>query len=81
MNGFVKSSTIIAIVLLSATVAFAAGTLRPAPSGGIHPDPLHGKDNAVTHATNPTARDAIGEAIAREVSREEQDKLRILRVK
>lgn len=67
MNGFVKSSTIIAIVLLSATVAFAAGTLRPAPSGGIHPDPLHGKDNAVTHATNDTATAAI--------SKEKEDKL------
>lgn len=68
MNGFVKSSTIIAILLLSATVAYA-GDLRPAPSGGnaIHPDPLHGKDNAVTHATNDTATAAI--------SKEKEDKL------
>lgn len=72
MIGFVKKSTFIAIVLLSATVAYA-GDLRPAPSGGnaIHPDPLHGKDNALQHVTNPTARDAI--------SKEQEDKLRKLR--
>lgn len=72
MIGFVKSSTILAILLLAATVAYA-GDLRPAPSGGngIHPDPLHGKDNAVTHATNDTATTAI--------SKEKEDKLRRLR--
>lgn len=73
MNGFVKSSTVIAILLLSATVAFADGTLRPAPSGGngIHPDPLHGKDNALGHVVengNQTAYDAV-----------DKDKLRVLR--
>jgi hypothetical protein len=72
MIGFVKKSTFIAIVLLSASVAYA-GDLRPAPSGGnsIHPDPLHGKDNAMTHATNDTATAAI--------SKEKEDKLRRLR--
>lgn len=68
MNGFVKSSTIIAIVLLSASIAYAAGdNLRPAGGNAIHPDPLHGKDNAMTHATNDTATDAI--------SKEKEDKL------
>lgn len=72
MIGFVKSSTILAILLLSATFAYA-GDLRPAPSGGngIHPDPLHGKDQALTNVSNPNAIEAI--------SKEEEDKLRKLR--
>ena len=71
MIGFVKSSTVIAILLLSATFAYAAGDLHKAPSGGtnMHPD---GKSNALSHVpvANETARAAIGEAIAREDARE-----------
>lgn len=73
MNGFVKSSTVIAILLLSATFAYA-GDLKAVNQGGtnMHPD---GKSNALNHATNDTARAAIGESMARE----EADKLRKLR--
>ena len=76
MIGFVKSSTIIAIVLLSATFAYA-GDLKAVHEGGnnMHPVPQHGKVNALDHVTNDTARAAINEAI----SREEADKLRKLR--
>lgn len=79
MIGFVKSSTIIAILLLSASFAYA-GDLKAVTPGGtnMHPD---GKSNALNHVpvANETARDAISEAIAREEAREEADKLRRLR--
>ena len=77
MIRFVKSSTIIAILLLSATFAYAANDLKAVNQGGtnMHPAPRDGKQNALEHVTNPTARDAIGEAIARE----DADKLRKLR--
>jgi hypothetical protein len=79
MIGFVKSSTIIAILLLSATFAYA-GDLKAVNPGGtnMHPD---GKSNALSHVpvANETARTAIGEAIAREEAIEEADKLRKLR--
>lgn len=73
MIGFVKRSTIIAILLMSANFAYA-GDLKAVHQGGtnVHPD---GKANALNHATNDTARAAIGEAMARE----EADKLRRLR--
>lgn len=72
MIGFVKRSTIVAIVLLSATFAYA-GDLRPAPQGGnnLHPAPQGGKETALTHVTNQTAIDAI--------TKEKEDKLRRLR--
>lgn len=71
MIGFAKKVSIIAIVLLSASVAYA-GDLRPAPSGGndMHPAPHDGKETALSHVTNPTAREAI--------SKEQEDKLRKL---
>ncbi len=72
MIGFVKKSAFIAILLLSATFAYA-GDLKPVHEGGnnVHPAPLHGNDNALQHVTNPTAREAI--------SKEQEDKIRKLR--
>jgi hypothetical protein len=77
MIGFVKSSTIIAILLLSATFAYAGNDLKAVNPGAggtnMHPD---GKSNALSHVpvANETARAAIEEAIARK----EVDKLRRL---
>lgn len=67
MIGFVKSSTIVAILLLSATFAYA-GELKALPRGAtnVHPD---GKSNALGHVENGTARAAIDEAIDREEAR------------
>lgn len=76
MIGFVRSSTIIAILLLSATFAYA-GDLKAVTGGGndnMHPAPGHGQATALTHVTNPKAIDAIGE-----VGKEEKDKIRKLR--
>jgi hypothetical protein len=72
MIGLVKSSTLIAILLLSANLAYA-GDLKAVHEGGnnMHPAPQSGKDTALTHVTNPTAREAI--------SKEQEDKLRKLR--
>jgi hypothetical protein len=80
MIGFVKSSTIIAILLFSASVAFAAGdNLRPAGGNNMHPAPGHGQATALTHVTNPAAVEAIGE-VGKE-TKDDKEKLRILRVK
>jgi hypothetical protein len=72
MIGFAKKSTFIAILLFSATVAYA-GDLRPAPQGGsnMHPAPQGSKDTALLHVTSQTAIDAI--------NKENEDKLRRLR--
>jgi hypothetical protein len=72
MIGFVKSSTILAVLLLSATFAYA-GDLKAVHGGGtnVHPAPLHGNDQALTNVSNPTAIEAI--------SKEEEAKLRKLR--
>ncbi|HEV8645720.1 MAG TPA: hypothetical protein VGR01_09135 [Burkholderiales bacterium] len=76
MIGFVKSSTIIAILLLSATFAYA-GDLRPAPSGGnnMHPAPQGSKDTAVEMVGQHAQSSAAIEA----VSKVQEDKLRRLR--
>ena len=75
MIGFVKGSTIVAILLLSATFAYA-GDLRPAPSGGggITPAPQGSKDTAVQQVQN-----ANNQTAAEAVSKEEEDRLRRLR--
>ena len=72
MIGFVKSSTILAVLLLSATFAYA-GDLKAVHQGGtnVHPAPQHGKDQALTNVNNTTAIEAI--------SKEEEAKLRKLR--
>ena len=72
MIGLVKSSTLIAILLLSANLAYA-GDLKAVHEGGsnVHPAPLHGNDNALQHVENTTARAAI--------SKEQEDKIRRLR--
>lgn len=75
MIGFVKRPTIIAVLLLSATFAYA-GDLRPAPSGGnnMHPAPQGSKDTAIEmvtlHAQSPAALEAV--------TKERGDKLRRL---
>jgi hypothetical protein len=87
MIGFVKRSTIIAILLLSATFAYAGNDLKAVHESGtnMHPD---GKSNALTHVpvANETARAAIGEAIVREEARDarvlrpvKDDKLRAVK--
>ena len=77
MIGFVKRPTIIAVLLLSATFAYAAGdNLRPAPSGGsnMHPAPQGSKDTAIEmvtlHAQSPAALQAV--------TKEREDRLRRL---
>ena len=74
MIGSAKKLAIIAIVLLSASVAYA-GDLKAVNQGqsgnNVHPAPLHGNDNALQHVANPTAREAI--------SKEQEDKIRKLR--
>ena len=75
MIGFVKSSTMIAILLMSATFAYA-GDLKAVPAGGnnMHPAPGHGQATALNNVSNTKALDAIGE-----VGKEEKDKIRKLR--
>ena len=76
MSGFVKKSTILATVLLSATFAYA-GDLRPAPQGGnnMHPAPQGPSDPALQNGnvTNETAIAAI--------SKEKEDKLKLRRLR
>lgn len=74
MIGFLKRSTILATILLSATFAYAGG-LTPAPQGGnnLQPAPQDGKETALAHVTNETARAAI--------SKEEGDKQQLRKLR
>lgn len=78
MIGFVKRSTIIAILLLSATFAYAGNDLKAVHESGtnMHPAPGHGQATALTHVTNPTAVEAIGE-----VGKEPKDKQQLRKLR
>jgi hypothetical protein len=77
MIGFVKSSTIIAVLLLSATFAYAGNDLKAVHEGGnnMHPAPQGSKDTAVEMVGQHAQSSAAIEA----VSKVQEDKLRRLR--
>jgi hypothetical protein len=74
MIGFVKKSTILVAILLSATFAYA-GDLRPAPGGqsgdNMHPAPQGSKETGMEHANENGLASVMKE-------KEENDKLRKL---